>query len=85
MPRREARTYTQCRLELALEAGVLKDMVWIPTQFAVVGKHLSILAEDGSWRPWRVKARGSTQDARYVEGHERDHARMSTYDRGLDI
>lgn len=58
-------TYTQCRLR----RGNTEQVAWIPSQFAVTGKSLTIRGRDG----WQVIGAGARLDASFVERHERDY------------
>lgn len=59
-------TYTQCRLR---HVAGRWDEVWIPTEFAHVGRRLRIKDENG----WTVAERGVTRSAESLAEYERDH------------
>jgi len=47
--------YRQCRMEKKTETGKLVHTAWIPTQFAHVGKNISIKNSDDEWvGGWQV-------------------------------
>ena len=60
--------YRQCMLERFEFPVRTQQVAWIPEQFAVVGKYVKILDEDG----WRVQEVGSRQSEEYLQDHERD-------------
>ena len=69
--------YTQCRLERPQDDGTkLWDEVWIPTQFAVVGKRISLKKGDDWQDGWSVLIKGVTRTESWLKEHERDWLRQ---------
>ena len=66
--------YTQVELcRNPPEGGLLKYVVWIPSEFAKIGKYLDVQT-DGEWSEgWRVTERYSTMESDAVEAKSREH------------
>lgn len=59
--------YKQCVLVLPFRNGHKRDVAWIPSQFAKVGRTLSIF-QGGEWTDgWTVKEVGASQDFEYLD------------------
>ena len=59
--------YRQC----GLSKGSLRQVSWIPEQFATEGRIVRLLEDDG----WRVDSVGESRKSDdFVRAHERDHA-----------
>ena len=61
------KTHTQC----TLQRGTVQQHAWIPSEFAVKGKFVKLLGEDG----WEILSVGDTKDSAYVRTHEVDYKR----------
>lgn len=58
-------THTQCEMQ----KGSMSMVAWIPSKFAVEGKYVKLLDEDG----WQVMSTGHELDSDYVLEYKDDY------------
>ncbi len=60
--------YRQCKMEKQVETGKKIHMAWIPSQFAKLGKTISLKKADDSWSTgWRVVFVGGTKTQESID------------------
>lgn len=71
MSRKSAEFYCQCSLKQP-KAEVYTTS-WIPAQYAIPNKLLSLKNSHDEWEDWVVQAAGPPHPARLIEAHKDDY------------